>query len=571
MSDFESELLGLAEDDPGRSRKKRSHAAKKVKSKAYVDDSEGSDMDMDLESEEGDSSPVAPLASTSRPKSNPYPLEGKYINEADRDELEAMPEIDREEVLATRLEEMQKYKDSAQLDAMYKMAGMGAGEEESDDEPTRKKRKHTSVTKETSKAISDLKSRRKAKDERAQRRALRREQRPRSSSPGSHHSHSTEDGEISLSNRDTYRDYLTLAKKEPEEKKEKDLDALPANRIEVNSARLSRYELVDLLFKAEFAEVVRGAYVRLMAADKDEMGRPKYRIHKVTGEFDIDTKHSYGRYKIEYKGRDVMDDRALVCQYGNATRHFRIADVSNGDFEDVSLGPWKSTLFMAKHSYPDRVFEVHTGKPGRQSVAAKEIRSEKQTRSHPGASRSTHDGCRLTSSSIGESAHSISSHSQEEINRQVESRKKSNPAAIRNKAVLEISSLMSSRGLALRRNDSRGVELIDAQIRGLGGDPATGQMVEEEKEMSEYDARIAKINENNKRKTKENQLAAHNHSLMRKKAEIAIVKARSANNSHQNSPAPEAEKKAAPPSGLKHGETAQEYLARTIDLDLDDF
>jgi len=50
-----------------------------------------------------------------------------------------MPEIERENILAGRLEEMQKYKDSAQLDAMYKMAGMG-GEEESDEEPSRKKR-----------------------------------------------------------------------------------------------------------------------------------------------------------------------------------------------------------------------------------------------------------------------------------------------------------------------------------------------------------------------------------------------------------------------------------------------
>ncbi len=34
---------------------------------------------------------------------------------------------------------MQKYKDSAQLDAMYKMAGMGGDNEEDDEEPTRKK------------------------------------------------------------------------------------------------------------------------------------------------------------------------------------------------------------------------------------------------------------------------------------------------------------------------------------------------------------------------------------------------------------------------------------------------
>jgi RNA polymerase-associated protein RTF1 len=84
-----------------------------------------------------------------------------------------MPEIERENILASRLEEMQKFKDSAQLNEMYKMAGM-------DDEPARKKSKsslgtlisgkHTSVTKETTKVLSNLKNLRKAKDERAQRR-----------------------------------------------------------------------------------------------------------------------------------------------------------------------------------------------------------------------------------------------------------------------------------------------------------------------------------------------------------------------------------------------------------------
>lgn len=50
-----------------------------------------------------------------------------------RARLEAMPEIERENILAARQEEMQKFKDSAQLDAMFKMAGM-------DEDSNRKKR-----------------------------------------------------------------------------------------------------------------------------------------------------------------------------------------------------------------------------------------------------------------------------------------------------------------------------------------------------------------------------------------------------------------------------------------------
>lgn len=76
-----------------------------------------------------------------------------------------------------------------------------------------------------------------------------------------------------------------------------------------------------------------GAYVRLMAGDTDEDGRPKYRVHRLKG---IDKSQAHGRYTIEYQGRQVSDSRALICQYGKAVRLFRMADVSNGDIDEVS-------------------------------------------------------------------------------------------------------------------------------------------------------------------------------------------------------------------------------------------
>jgi RNA polymerase-associated protein RTF1 len=51
-----------------------------------------------------------------------------------------LPEIERENILAGRLEEMQKFKDSQNLDAMYKMAGMGGEEDEEEEEDEPRKR-----------------------------------------------------------------------------------------------------------------------------------------------------------------------------------------------------------------------------------------------------------------------------------------------------------------------------------------------------------------------------------------------------------------------------------------------
>jgi RNA polymerase-associated protein RTF1 len=95
----------------------------------------------------------------------------------------------------------------------------------------------------------------------------------------------------------------------------------------------------------------------------------------------------------------------------------------------------------------------------------------------------------------------------------VDARKKSNPLAQGKRVIVEITQLISSRDLALRRNDHAGADDLNRQIISLGGDPATGE-------------RIQRINENNRRKTKEAMTAAHAAAVQRKKAEEAIVRAR---------------------------------------------
>jgi RNA polymerase-associated protein RTF1 len=52
--------------------------------------------------------------------------------------LDSLPEIERENILAARQEEIQKFKDAAQLDAMYKMA---AGQDEDEDDYTPRKQR----------------------------------------------------------------------------------------------------------------------------------------------------------------------------------------------------------------------------------------------------------------------------------------------------------------------------------------------------------------------------------------------------------------------------------------------
>lgn len=117
---------------------------------------------------------------------------------------------------------------------------------------------------------------------------------------------------------------------------------------------------------------------------------------------------------------------------------------------------------------------------------------------------------------------------EDEVNRQVEARKRANPGAHRQKTQLQITSLMGSKNLALRRNDLKEAEFISQQIEELGGDPATGQLLGVDDNKTEHERRIERINQNNLRKTRESMAKAHDALLAKKKAEDAIVKAKAA-------------------------------------------
>ena len=127
MSDLEDDLLALAggddyESDAASNASKRSNLEyesdeddtvlakrRKVGSEAgdYKDDDDDDDVN-EVESEE-----ELELV-------NPYPLEGKYRDEQDREELEAMDEIKREEILFERSQEMDKFKERQYLQQRMK-------------------------------------------------------------------------------------------------------------------------------------------------------------------------------------------------------------------------------------------------------------------------------------------------------------------------------------------------------------------------------------------------------------------------------------------------------------------
>jgi len=235
--DFSDELLELA-GATEKKRKRREGSSKSGAKRRKADPSMDTTSDADgPESEENDV------------EENPYPLDGKYIDEYDRQRLLEMPEIEREEVIAQRLEELQRITDKRNLDQMLKAQKDGDG----DSVAKAAKRQHAvrGATKEKSRKLDELKAKRKAKDERKRSRGS--PKRDRSSSP------------MEMETSDEEAEDGQITKFEQEEEKERKLLGMtvhndePMTITDLNKVRLTRDALAKHFLAPWFKDYVKGA------------------------------------------------------------------------------------------------------------------------------------------------------------------------------------------------------------------------------------------------------------------------------------------------------------------------
>ncbi|KAF8678095.1 RNA polymerase II C-terminal domain phosphoserine binding [Rhizoctonia solani] len=304
-NDLSDELLALAGDseDQPRRRKRSSSSQHKSSSKRRKQEAEDEYAD-DPESEEDEA--------------NPYPLEGKYADELDRQRLLEMPETEREDILSQRMEEMQRFQDKVNLDRMLK-AQRGSPDASSDPVAKAAKRKHTSigVTKEKSKGLEQLKEKRRAKQDNMSRRTRTSDDSPvkrRSSSPES--DSSDEEGQFRPGD-ESFDNSTPRQKKEEKEE--------PPTIDDFNAARLTREQLAKFCHVTWFQELVQGAYVRYLIGG-DEHGAPVYRVCEIV-DLGADLVKPY-----TFEGQ--ITDQVLELRHGKDTKLFPMDRVSNSPFTD---------------------------------------------------------------------------------------------------------------------------------------------------------------------------------------------------------------------------------------------
>lgn len=393
--DFSDELLELAGATEKKRRKRQAQSNSSKRKRA------------DLSHTESDSDDAKPDAEGD--KSNPYPLEGKYIDDADRVRLMHMSEVEREDILAQRQEEMQRIQDKRNLDQMFRdRTGNG---EENISKAAKRSHAQRGATKEKSRKLDELKAKRKAKDEKKRTRNDSPGKRDRSSSPMDMEmsDDESEDGQINK--------FEELEEKDSGPKE----DDQPARYDDFMKVIVSRDNIAKQYLAPWFSEWIKGAWVRYLVGQ--EGGSSIYRLCEV---IDISPK-----LISPYKINDQTANQELILRHGTSEKTFAMDKVSNSRVTEKEF---------------DRLVKVH--------AAEKLTFWTKRQINKKAASMAKLAGQTLTESDISAM-----------IARKNQISKKQSSVAIS----IEKQRLNQARNLAMRRNDLVEVAQIDAQLTAMGG------------------------------------------------------------------------------------------------------
>ncbi|KAJ3976042.1 hypothetical protein EV361DRAFT_817349, partial [Lentinula raphanica] len=401
MSDFDDELLELVEADPSKERKRKRSNGSKSKGSHSSKRRKADVSDDEPESEEGED--------------DPYPLDGKYVDEADMQRLSQLPEVEREDIIATRMEARQKILDKKALALLVKEQRERDRVGDSDGGVAKAaKRQHTArgATKEKMSKLDELKAKRRAKEQNIKYQPYS-PKRERSSSPmdmGT--SDEDEDGVITKDEQEEERTQRLMNGGTSSVPKKEE----PASLQDLERCRLSRRLLLKHHRAPWFPQYVKGMWVRYLLGH--EHHEPIYRICQVDHLSDETVKP----YKIE----DKWFDRQAELVHGSAKKNFNLDQISNASFTEREFGRLCKTME-----------KEHVPFPTKTSIEVKLAEIE-----------------RLTSQLLTE----------KDISSMISKNRELNSQRPPGWTTLERSRLNQARTLALRRQDHAEVAKLDAEI-----------------------------------------------------------------------------------------------------------
>ncbi|KAJ5459807.1 uncharacterized protein N7458_001359 [Penicillium daleae] len=265
-----------------------------------------------------------------------FPYDKLYYSAKEKQEIMAMPEIQREELLSERAQQVDRHnqdlalrrllasREREEARAAAKQAKRKAGAAGLDDTQRKSSRQKTTLggrkVGEASDAIEAYKRQREQKGKRdEQRRRDTTQSRRRSRSRGS---------DISDEDAELESDLELEDRRRP-----------PAELRDVQRARVGRSNFAQVCFYPGFEEAITGCYARVNIGPNHETGVNEYRLCLIQG-------FNTGKpYAMEAKnGRPFITDQYAKLAHGKAVRDFPFIACSDSPFTEAEYNRYRKTL-----------------------------------------------------------------------------------------------------------------------------------------------------------------------------------------------------------------------------------
>ncbi|KAJ5530860.1 hypothetical protein N7527_004253 [Penicillium freii] len=273
-----------------------------------------------------------------------FPYDKLYYSAQDKKDIMAMPEIQREETLSERAQQVDRHNQDLALRRLLasrsreearaaKKAKRKAGSAGLDDNQRKSSRQKTTLggrkVGETSGAIEAYKRQREQKGKRDElRRRDPTKSRRRSRSMGSDVSDEDADAESDLELDDRVGRSVSIPKDDP-----------PAELREIRRAQVGRNNFAKVCFYPGFENAMIGCYARLSIGPHPDSGQNEYRLGLITG-------ISQGKpYALEGEnGRSFVTDQYVKLAHGKAVRDFPFVTFSNSPLTEAEYRRYVQTL-----------------------------------------------------------------------------------------------------------------------------------------------------------------------------------------------------------------------------------
>lgn len=282
-----------------------------------------------------------------------YPIEGKFIDPEDKAKIMAMPEIEREQILADRATEVERERQSRLMKQILKSREAGikksikkrkasTAEVEGDYRKGLRQRKKIGGGKvgEISSGIDNLK---RARAEKTDRQRRRDEDKDRSHDSRTYsHSDNDDQGEDET-------EYDNLSSKNTRSVTSSFRESKPAELHDFEKVRVGRSRFAMVCFYPGFEKAITGCYVRISIGPDKTTGQNIYRMALIKG-FVEDRP-----YAMETpNGKQFKTTQYVRAAHGTAERNWPFITCSDSAFTEVEWSRYEKTCKSEKVPLPSK-------------------------------------------------------------------------------------------------------------------------------------------------------------------------------------------------------------------------